>query len=747
MSRNPLFQVMLVLQNQPRKALEVATGLTFVSEDVDTGTAKFDLTLFCWETEDRIAGLLEHNADLFDRTTAQRLFHHFERLLEAAVEEPGQSLLEMPLLSAAERHHLVVEWNERGPGGEGLRCVHHQVERQARETPAAPAALFEDRLLTYRDLNTSANRLAHGLRRLGVGPEVLVGICVERSLEMVTALLAVLKAGGAAVALDPAYPADRLALIVRDARMPVLLTQTPLAGLFPGCAGTTVLCLDGGELFPDESPDDPQSRVMPDHPMYAIYTSGTTGQPKGIVVPHRAFANLLAWQRDGAGLAPRARTAQLATFGFCVSFQEIFASWCAGSTLVVASEMTRRDLAGLGGFLAAGQVERLHLPFAALKHFAEAVASEDPIPGLGGLREVITAGEQLQVTPAVRALFERLPGCSLHNQYGASETHVVSALALTGAPDGWPVLPAVGRPIANVRIHLLDAALEPVPVNVPGELYAGGACLARGYLNDPVLTAQKLIPDPFATLRGEPGARLYRTGDQARYRADGRIEYHGRIDGQVKIRGFRVELGEIETALARHPAVRDAAVLALPDPAGPRLVAWVVPAAEMEDSPFFDELRLFLKRTLPEPMIPAGFVRIEALPLNANGKLDPTALPVPDSASLGRRAAFVAPRSAVEEVLAGLWSDVLGVDRVGVHDNFFALGGHSLLATQLASRVRGTFRVELPLRRLFETADLAGLAAAVVVLEAQPGQSEAIARVLQRIRSMSPAEKQEALSR
>jgi amino acid adenylation domain-containing protein len=706
MSRNPLFQVMCVLQNQPWPEAPMGE-VEITSLPVDSGTAKFDLTLFWREDAGVLAGLLEHNTDLFDDATAWRLYRHHETLLRAALDDPEARIGALPMLDDSERHQILREWNGASEAAAGAvwdgLCIHLQIEEQAARTPDALAVIDGERTLTYAELDARANRLARGLARRGVRPEALVGICVERSLEMVVAALAVLKAGGALVALDPAYPRERLAAIINDARLAVLLTQESLLQHFPQHQGIAFLLERGDDPFPEESEEAPRVEVDSDHPIYAIYTSGSTGQPKGIVVTHRAFSNLLAWQLGDPGLRPGGRTVQFATFGFCVSFQEMLSSWCSGGTLVLADEMTRRDLPGLALFLEDHQIDRLHLPFAALKHLAEAAVGQR-LPAR--LRTVITAGEQLQVTPAVRSLFERLPGCTLSNQYGASETHVVTALTLSGDPAGWPAIPPVGRPVDNVGIHLLDAAMQPAPLGVPGELYAGGACTPRCYLNDPVLTASKLVPDPFS---GVPGARLYRTGDAARYLADGRIEYHGRIDTQVKIRGFRVELGEIETVLARHPGVRDAAVVARPGHDGQRLVAYVVPAGESDG--LFDELRSLVKQKLPEHMLPSAFVEMPVLPVNANGKLDQAALPEPEAAAPEQD--YVAPRTPIEELIAGIWAEVLGLESVGVCSDFFELGGHSLLATQVVARMRKALGVDLGVRSLFEARTVEGLTLAV----------------------------------
>ncbi|MCP4658773.1 MAG: AMP-binding protein, partial [bacterium] len=427
MSRNPLFQVMLVLQNQPGgdaafSAIEVEPV------HLDPGTAKFDLTLFWWEQGDRLQGLVEFNTDLFDGTTIRRLQGHYLALVEALVADVDARPAELALLSRAERQHLVREWNDTRAPGLGGRPVHRWVEEQAALSPGEVALVDGGRGLTYRELNARANQLAWRLRALGVGPERLVGICVERSAEMVAGFLAVLKAGGAGVALDPAYPKDRNATIIRDAGMAVLLTQDHLLKSLPEHGGTNLLLTADWSAFAGEPTGDPGVGVDLDNPIYVIFTSGSTGQPKGIVVTHGAFANLVDWQLSCSSLARRARTVQFATFGFCVSFQEMFTSWCSGGSLVMADEMTRRDIDGLASFLESQEIERLHMPFAALKQLAEVAAGHDLLPAR--LKEVITAGEQLQVSPSVRALFERLPGCSLHNQYGASETHVVSAHSL-----------------------------------------------------------------------------------------------------------------------------------------------------------------------------------------------------------------------------------------------------------------------------------------------------------------------------
>jgi amino acid adenylation domain-containing protein len=555
-SRAPFFQVMFLLREAPTPNLEL-DGTSVERVPLHTGASMFDLTLILERRGDAIEGTLEYDTALFDAETIDRFVDHFAVLLDGLAAEPDRPVSEIPLLTPVERKRILEEWNATEAPIPTDRCVHELFEAKAARTPDDVAIVGVSGAVTYRALNARANRLARLLRNHGVGPESLVGIAVERSPTMVLGLLATLKAGGGVVALDPTYPRERLAYMAANARIRVLLTEPHLLGDF-ACDGVTSIYLDGpweADAPEDDSNLEPTATV--DNVLYAIYTSGSTGVPKGIAIPHRAMLNLLEWQARHPDLSARPTTSQYATFGFCVSFQEMFAAWHAGALLVVVPEAVRRDLDGLPAFLAEHHVERLHLPFAGLKHLAEAARDGKNLPG--ELREVLTAGEQLQVTPAVRAFFERLDGCSLHNHYGTSETHVVSSHTLTGSASEWPDVPPAGRPIANARLYILGPGMQPVPVRVQGELYVGGAPLARCYIDDPAATAEKFVPDPFGP---EPGARLYRTGDLARFRVDGAIEYLGRADQQLKIRGYRVEPGEVESALRRHPDVRDAAVVA-----------------------------------------------------------------------------------------------------------------------------------------------------------------------------------------
>ncbi len=457
------------------------------------------------------------------------------------------------------------------------------------------------------------------------------------------------------------------------------------------------------EVISQESEENPVRGVKSENLAYVIYTSGSTGKPKGVAMGHLPLCNLILWQLESATVSRGARTLQFAPVSFDVSFQEIFSTWCSGGTLVLLSEKVRRDPEALLSLLTEEAIERLFLPFVALQQLAEVAEGSEFIPT--SLCEVITAGEQLQITPAIKGLFRKLTGCILQNQYGPIESHVVTAFPLTASVSSWPALPPIGCPIANTQIYLLDRFLRPVPIGVPGELHIGGDCLARGYLNRPNLTEEKFIPNPFSD---EPGARLYKTGDLARYLPDGNIEFLGRLDYQVKIRGFRVELGEIEAVLAQHPEVSQTLVLAREDrPGDKRLVAYV--ALEKEQGATSSELRRFLKEKLPEYMVPAVFARLDAMPLTPSGKVDRRALPKPDKSQMCLEAGFFPPRTPTEEVLAAIWVEVLGLDQVSVHDNFFELGGNSLLASQIISRLRKAFKVELPLCSLFELPTVASL--------------------------------------
>ncbi|MGE0127956.1 MAG: amino acid adenylation domain-containing protein [Blastocatellales bacterium] len=727
MSHSPLFQAALVTMNRPMETLAETLeipGLKIRPLKAEGNTAKYDLTLFVVEGRDGLTANVEYSADLFDASTITRMTEHFFTLLEGMIANPDQRVSSLPLMTETETKRLLVEWNDTTVEYQAGQTLPALFEAQVERTPEAVALVFEDAQLTYRELNHRANQLAHHLRRMGVGPESLVGVCMERSLEMMVGILGVLKAGGAYAPLDPAYPMERLAFMLEDSEAPVLLTQWRLVeglriadrGSRIGDAGTSseirnpqsaihnrVVCLDAiGDALAVESVENPDRELDADHPAYVIYTSGSTGQPKGVIISHGAICNHMLWQLEHLSVTANDRILQKTAFSFDASGTEFYLPLLAGARLVLARPGGHQD----SGFLVRMMVEHQVTILQLVPSLLRVLLDEPGFERCESLRRVICAGEAL---PA--ELQQRFAAClkaELHNLYGPTEAAIDVTCWPRQDSRGLAIVP-IGRPIANTQIYLLSADLRPAPVGVPGELYIGGVNLARGYLNRPELTAERFVPNPFSN---ESGARLYRTGDLARYMPDGAIEFLGRGDHQVKLRGMRIELGEIEAALSQHPAVREAVVVAREDVAGDkRLVAYLV--NNQHPAPTAGELRAFLKERLPEYMAPTAFVTLGAMPLTPNGKVDRRALPKPDKARPDLESAFVAPRNSVEETLAEIAAQLLRIEKPGIHDNFFELGGHSLLATQLISRVRNAFQVELPLRSVFTAPTIAELAEAI----------------------------------
>jgi amino acid adenylation domain-containing protein len=708
-SRHPLFQVMFALQDTPDEKLQL-NEVALESLPADAGMTLFDLSLELSETPQGLTGRLEYSTDLFEAATISRLIGHSQTLLEGIVANPEARLSELPLLTEPERHQLLVEWNDTTAAFPRDQCIHDLFEAQVASTPQAVAVVYEDSQLTYGELNAQANRLAHHLRELGVKPDARVALCVERGLNMMVGLLAILKAGGAYVPLDPAYPKERLAFMLEDSAPVAVLTQGRLENLFAdGVKALPVIDLDADfDLWarkPETNPDHSNAELTAENLAYVIYTSGSTGQPKGITMPHRVLVNLITWQMNNARVACTARTLQYSPISFDVSFQELFSTWCGGGTLVLIDEPTRLDPWMLLQCLDQNRIERLFLPFIALEQLARYATLNGHFPG--NLREVITAGEQLRITPEIDSFFTSLPDCRLVNQYGPSETHVVTAFELPAKCADWGALPPIGRPIANTQIYILDNHGEPVPIGVTGELYIGGACVARGYLSRPKLTNERFLADPFVE---EPSARMYKTGDLGRWLANGTIEFFARNDFQVKIRGFRIELGEIEAALCRHPQLREVVVSVYePAPGDKRLVAYLV--AEDGFMPSVSELREFIKGSMPEYMVPSAYVFLAALPITPNGKLNRKALPEPNDTSYAAHA-YEEPQGETEQILARLWAELLNVERVGRQDNFFELGGHSLLVVMLIENMRRA-GLHADVAALLTAPSLAEMAAAV----------------------------------
>ena len=696
LSYTPLFQVAFAYQNTPDHAPELF-GLDVRRVEKIVETTKFDLYLSVNGGDEGIGATLNYASDLFDDDTITRLLDHWRVLLKGIIEDPDRPISELAILTETEERQLLVEWNATATEYPNSKCIHELFEEQAERNPDGVALLFDNQALTYRELNSRANRLAHYLRELAVGPEPVIGLCMERSLELVVALLSILKAGGAYVPLNPKYPKERLAFMLENADAPVLLTQERLIEKLPDTRAK-VVCLDRDhEKIAARNSANPMGDTTADSLAYVIYTSGSTGQPKGVGVSHKGILRLL-WGVEYVQLDSNETFFHLAPTSFDASTFEIWGALLHGARCVLFPEKTP-SANEIGEILHRYKISTLWLT-ASLFNL---VIDEAP-NALVGVRQLLVGGESLSVRHVRRAI-AHLPETQIINGYGPTEgtTFTCCYSIPAGLDENISSIP-IGRPIANTEVYLLDAQLSPVPIGATGELYIGGDGLARGYVNRPELTAEKFIPHPFSKV---PGNRLYKTGDLARYLPDGNIEFQGRIDRQVKIRGFRVELGEIEAALRGHPQVSDAVLVSRDSsPGDTRLIGYVVSHEWVQ----VGALRDFLAQKLPDYMIPSTFVFLDSLPLTPNGKTDLTALPEPDQRRPDLEEVYVGPCTPTEEIVAEIWAAVLKVSKVGVHDNFFDLGGHSLLATQLVSRVRERLLVELPLRVLFENATVAGMA-------------------------------------
>ena len=693
LSYSPLFQVMFVLEKSQRIENLAACwwgkngcridlgGLLLESVAIEQQVALFDLTLTMLETEGGLVGSWQYNSDLFDPSTIARMAEHFQNLLVSIVANPGYHIQELPLLSAAEQNQLLVEWNNTHREYPQGQCIHQLFEIQVERTPNAVALVFEKQQLTYQELNCRANQLAHYLQSLGVGTETLVGICVERSLEMVVGLLGILKAGGAYVPLDPSYPQERLALILSDAQLQVLLTSEKLIAELPKHNAIVVPLERDWKVISQQNQYNSITNTKPTNLAYILYTSGSTGQPKGVAVEHRSTVNFLYWAREVYTSEQLAGVLASTSINFDLSVFELFAPLCWGGQVILAENA-------------------LHLPTLPA---AENVTLLNTVPSVitellrmngipDGVQTFNLAGEPLP-HQLVQQLYQNYPSTQVFNLYGPTEATTYSTFTLV--EKGVSKSPTIGSPLANTQVYILDSLLQPVPIGVMGELYIGGAGLARNYLHRPDLTSEKFIPNPFSN---QPNARLYKTGDLARYLSDGNIEFLGRRDHQVKIRGFRIELGEIEAVLAQHPMGQETVVLVREHSGEQRLVAYVIP---QQKPLILNELRYFLKQKLPQYMIPSAFVSLNSLPLTPNGKIDRCALRnieiQPQIAATN-----VPPQTRAEKLIAAIWQELLHLENVSIYDNFFDMGGHSLLMIQVCNRLKEIFNQDISIVNLFK---------------------------------------------
>ncbi|NJM19925.1 MAG: amino acid adenylation domain-containing protein [Richelia sp. SM1_7_0] len=692
LSHTPLFQVTFAVQEDTKTDL-VLPNLTLKWLQNHSGTAKFDLSLYVVDSQPQLRGWWEYNTDLFDATTIERMVDHLINLLEGIVAQPQKRLSELPLLTGAERQTLLFDWNNTATNYPQDKCIHELFEAQVEKTPNAVAVVFENQQLTYRQLNNKANQLAHHLRSLGVKPEVLVGICVERSLDMLIGLLAILKAGSSYVPLDPIYPQERIAFILEETQAAVLLTQAKLRETIPQHQAQ-VVCLDiNWHLIAQQSQENLCSELISDNLAYTIYTSGSTGKPKGVQISHGALSNFLYSMQQAPGLTSSDTLLAVTTYSFDIAALELFLPIIVGARLVIASRETVSDGIRLLAKLLDTKATVMQATPATWQLLLAAGWDGD------SQLKILCGGEALPRNLANQLLDK----ChSLWNMYGPTETTIWSAASQVEAGDN--IVP-IDKPIANTQLYILDKYNQLVPVGVTGELCIGGRGLAKGYFRRPDLTAEKFIPNP---LSNKEGNRLYKTGDLARYLPSGNIEYIGRIDNQVKLRGFRIELGEIEAVIGQHPAVRETVVIIGENSANSQLIiAYIV--LRKQQTLVIDELRIFVESKLPNYMVPFSFVTLEALPLTPNGKVDRKALVVPDLTQIS--SSDIVPASTpVETLLAGIWAEILGIEKIGINHNFFELGGHSLIATRVISQIRQVFQVELPLRYLFETPTIAWLA-------------------------------------
>ena len=727
-ARHPaLFQVLFQLRNLAAESVTLG-AVTLEPFDFDTGAGQFDLYLELRERSEGLHCALNYNSDLYDGATARRILSHYQALLASLTEAIDKPISKLEILPEDERRQVLIEWNETAVDYSRDAPMHVLIRARAQSTPDAVAVVFRNEQLSYRELDRRANGWAHYLRTHGVKPGTLVGISVERSPDLAIAVLAVLKAGGAYVPLDPQYPKQRLQSMLEDARCPVVVTTSAQARAL-SIEGAEIVCIDQSRRYDVIPTDDPpEVDVQPDDCAYVIFTSGSTGKPNGVLTEHRSLVNNSQFFAKHIGLTGSDRVLQFNSLNFDTAAEEIFPCWLAGAALVFWPEPKAPSIEEFVEFVDHHRITLVDLPTAYWHEWASEIGPGNlPIPA--GLRTVVIGGEKAiaaKLTAWNKSVQGRIRLC---NTYGPTEATITST-AYDAPADLFVAEPIpIGRPISNATLYILDRNLQPVPIGIPGELYIGGAGIARGYLNRPELTALRFIANPF---RETPDPRLYKTGDRARYVQDGTVEFLGRTDNQVKWRGFRIELGEIEEALAHHPRVRAAACSLLEERGDqPKLVAYVVPESGASLVP--DELRKFLKERVPDYMLPSQYILLENLPLTPNGKVDRNALPQPDPFRLSAEPGFVPPRTDLEGQIASIWKDVLGVDGIGVHDNFFDLGGHSLKVMQVLSRLHKSINVDVPLRRVFEGPTVAEIGVAVLEILAEEFEGGELSQILDEI--------------
>jgi amino acid adenylation domain-containing protein len=691
-SRTPIYQTLFVFQKPHNisEFIDVITDfysgtarvkmgdLDFESFPISQQEGQFDMSIEMTGTAESLKGVLKYNRDVFADATTKRMSEYFLNILESMIENPAREISEIDFMSTNEKHQLLVEWNDTRQN-QAVTYVHKLFENQVEKTPHATALVFNDGHLSYSQLNHRANQLAHYLSKKGIGPDERVGICVERSLEMVTGVLGILKASGAYVPMDPQYPRELLSYIIKDSQISVLLANHHLANLFqPG--SETILEIDSDwKQVARESIDNPDKKVSPGNLTYIIYTSGSTGRPKGIAMVLQCDGNLIQWTIKISKAVQHTKTLQFTTLNFDISFQEMFTTFGTGGTLLLIREALRHDPVNLLKLLKKESIERIFVPYVYLKMLADTVETDETLLPLS-LMELFTAGEQLRITPALVNMFKKLNGCPLHNHYGPTECYVVTGYTLSGDPGNWPLLPPVGKPVDDVRIYILDRYLKPVPQGVTGEIFIGGICLARGYQNLAEMTEKNFIKGPFNNKE-----HLYRTGDLARYLPDGNIEFLGRSDHQLKIRGFRIEPDEIKNHLLSHQDITDAFVTDHEDKTGVKsLLAYIVSENEKELS--VTALKDYLAEKLPNFMVPSFFVKLDKIPRLPSTKVDRSSLPLTDG-SVATGIEYVAPGDDVEEKLAGIWQDLLNLEKVGIHDDLFDIGGNSLTTLSIQRKI------------------------------------------------------------